>query len=173
MAIVMVRVKCGACGFEFECAGPICTCPKCGYQWSLQSAQQAPSPTPQPTPPPQPVTTQPIPQRPKTYGVYVVRADGSRVKVAEVYDGGSEVVLGRGELAKYALRDPDTISRKHFTVVVKGGKVFIRDDMSTNGTYIDGQDIRGRGEIEVTPGKEIILVNPRNPVVRVLIEEVT
>jgi len=99
-----------------------------------------------------------------------VRQDGSRERVAEVVEGGPEVVLGRYELDRYALRDPDTISRVHVRFVVKGGKLYARDDGSTNGTYVDGQDIRGKGEAELPPGKEALLVNPKSPVVRLVAE---
>jgi hypothetical protein len=95
---------------------------------------------------------------------------GSREKVAEVVEGGPEVVLGRYELYSYALRDPDTISRVHVRFVSKGGKLYVRDDGSTNGTYIDGQDIRGKGEVELPPGKEVLLVNPKAPVVKLVAE---
>jgi len=104
------------------------------------------------------------------YVIYAVRQDGSRERVTEVMEGGPEVVLGRYELYSYALRDPDTISRVHVRFVVKGGKLYVRDDGSINGTYVDGQDIRGKGEVELPPGKEALLVNPQVPVVRLVAE---
>jgi pSer/pThr/pTyr-binding forkhead associated (FHA) protein len=104
------------------------------------------------------------------YVVYAVRQDGSRERVTEVVEGGPEVVLGRYELYSYALRDPDTISRVHVRFVVKGGKLYVRDDGSTNGTYVDGQDIRGKGEVELPPGKEALLVNPKAPVAKLTAE---
>jgi pSer/pThr/pTyr-binding forkhead associated (FHA) protein len=104
------------------------------------------------------------------YVIYAVRQDGSRERVTEVEEGGPEVVLGRYELYSYALRDPDTMSRVHVRFVVKGGKLYVRDDNSTNGTYVDGQDIRGKGEVELPPGKEALLVNPKVPVVRLVAE---
>jgi len=104
------------------------------------------------------------------YVIYAVRQDGSRERVTEVREGGPEVVLGRYELYNYALRDPDTISRVHVRFVVKGGKLYVRDDGSTNGTYVDGQDIRGKGEVELPPGKEALLVNPKVPAVRLVAE---
>jgi pSer/pThr/pTyr-binding forkhead associated (FHA) protein len=99
-----------------------------------------------------------------------VKQDGSRGKVAEVVEGGPEVVLGRYELYSYAWRDPDTISRVHVRFVVRNGKLYVRDDGSINGTYIDGQDIRGKGEVELPPGKEVLLVNPKAPVAKLTAE---
>ena len=160
----MVKVKCPACGFEFEYNPQSPYCPKCGTVVpppSQQSAQQPPSQQPVQQPPQRAVSR---------YVVHAVRQDGSRERVAEVVEGGPEVVLGRYELDRYALRDPDTISRVHVRFVVKGGKLYARDDGSTNGTYVDGQDIRGKGEAELPPGKEALLVNPKSPVVRLVAE---
>jgi len=161
----MVKVKCPACGFEFEYDPQSPYCPKCGALVpppSQQPAQQPPSQQPVQQPTPQRVVSR--------YVVYAVRQDGSRERVAEVVEGGPEVVLGRYELYSYALRDPDTISHVHVRFMVKGGKLYVRDDGSTNGTYVDGQDIRGKGEVELPPGKEALLVNPKVPVVRLVAE---
>jgi len=146
----VVKVKCPACGFEFEYNPQSPYCPNCGTV----------------VPPP----SQPSAQQPSRYVVYAVRQDGSRERVAEVVEGGPEVVLGRYELDRYALRDPDTISRVHVRFVVKGGKLYVRDDGSINGTYVDGQDIRGKGEVELPLGKEALLVNPKSPVARLVAE---
>jgi pSer/pThr/pTyr-binding forkhead associated (FHA) protein len=114
------------------------------------------------------------PQQPapsKLFIIYALRSDGSEVEIVKVPEDGSEVVLGRRELEQYAWRDPQTISRKHFTIRVKDGKAYVRDDGSLNGTYIDGKDIRGKSEVEVPLGKEIALVNPEQPVLKLLIKE--
>jgi pSer/pThr/pTyr-binding forkhead associated (FHA) protein len=148
----MDKVKCPACGVEFEYDPQNPYCPNCGAVVSPPSQQSKQQQTPQ------------------RYVIYAVRQDGSRERVAEVVEGGPEVVLGRYELYSYALRDPDTISRVHVRFVVKGGKLYVRDDGSINGTYVDGQDIRGKGEVELPPGKEALLVNPKVPVVRLVAE---
>jgi pSer/pThr/pTyr-binding forkhead associated (FHA) protein len=90
--------------------------------------------------------------------------------VAEVVESGPEVVLGRRELAAYAWRDPDTISRVHVKFRASNGKLYVRDDGSTNGTYVDGEDIRGRGDVEMDQKKEILLCNPADPVVKLVVE---
>ena len=149
----MVRVKCPYCSYEFDYDPNNPYCPKCGSVVPLS-----------PPPPPPPQATR--------YVVYAVRQDGSRGKVAEVVEGGPEVVLGRYELYSYAWRDPDTISRVHVRFVVRNGKLYVRDDGSINGTYIDGQDIRGKGEVELPPGKEALLVNPKAPVIKLVAEPI-
>ncbi len=152
----MVRVKCPYCGYEFEYDPQNPVCPACGSV----------------VPPPsqQPAQQQALQRVVARYVVYAVRQDGSRERVAEVVEGGPEVVLGRYDLYNYAWRDPDTMSRVHVRFVVKNGVLYVRDDNSTNGTYIDGQDIRGRGEVELPPGKEVVLVNPKAPVVKLVAE---
>jgi hypothetical protein len=157
-AASMVKVKCPYCGYEFDYDPNNPYCPNCG------SVVPPPSLLQQPT------------QQPKLaasrYVVYAVRQDGSRGKVAEVVEGGPEVMLGRHELYSYAWRDPDTISRVHVRFIVRNGKLYVRDDGSTNGTYVDGQDIRGKGEVELPPGKEVLLVNPKVPVIKLVAEPI-
>jgi len=112
----------------------------------------------------------PQPTPAATFVVYALAKDGSKSAVTEIIEGGPEVILGRNDLQKFAWRDPDTISRIHVKFKVMGGKVYVRDDGSTNGTYIDGADIRGKGYIELPPGKEVVLVNPVSPVVKLVVE---
>ncbi|MGC8615299.1 MAG: FHA domain-containing protein [Thermoprotei archaeon] len=107
----------------------------------------------------------------KLFVVYAVKSDGSTIEVTKVSDTGTEVVLGREELAQYAWRDPQTISRKHLTIKVVGGKILLRDDGSVNGTYVDGQNIKGKNEVELPSNKEIVLVNPTSPVLKLVIKE--
>ncbi|MGC9086874.1 MAG: FHA domain-containing protein [Thermoproteota archaeon] len=45
-----------------------------------------------------------------------------------------------------------TISRNHFTIYFRGGKFFIEDQNSTNGTLLNGQEIRGTGPHEIKDG---------------------
>ncbi|RSN73473.1 FHA domain-containing protein [Candidatus Methanodesulfokora washburnensis] len=153
----MTKVKCPVCGEEFEYDPNDPYCPKCG---SVVPTPSAAPPTPSAAPP-----------AVKKAVVYTIMNDGKKTKVAEIYEGGSELVLGRKDLANYAWRDPDTISRVHLKVKFENGKFLVRDDQSTNGTYIDGKDIRSQGYIEVQAGKEIILVNPQKPVVKLTIEQ--
>jgi hypothetical protein len=48
-----------------------------------------------------------------------------------------------------------TISRNHFTIYFRNGKFFIEDSMSTNGTLLNGQEIRGTGPHEIRDGDVI------------------
>jgi len=159
----MVKVKCPYCGSEFNYDPHNPLCPDCG------SVVPPPS---QPQQPPQATPQQPTsqPRLASRYVIYAVKQDGSKGKVAEVVEGGPEVVLGRYELYSYAWRDPDTMSRVHVRFVVRNGKLYVRDDGSTNGTYVDGQDIKGKGEVELPPGKEVLLVNPKAPVAKLAAE---
>lgn len=182
----MVRIKCQSCGYEFDCdpaKDPSCICPRCGAVNPIKSPsiQQQQTPIATPTGQAQVASTssvqvQAAPPSPssvptvKYVTVYAILKDGSRVEVTKVAEGGPEVVLGRGELSLFAWRDPDTISRVHIKVKFDNGKIYVRDDGSTNGTYVDNNDIRGKGDVEIPPGKEVILVNPHSPVVKLAFE---
>lgn len=182
----VMKVKCSVCGnvVDYDPNNPYC--PVCGAILTPPSAQQTPlqpSPTPQqpPAPAAQPMpsapTAQPTPpppaQPPSAAGgvavVYAVMPNGDRREVLQLSPG-AERVLGRSDLSSYAWRDPDTISRAHLKIKFDGAKVYVADDGSTNGTYVDGNDIRKKGYIEVPSGKEIVLVNPTRPVVKLVVE---
>jgi two-component system, cell cycle response regulator len=59
----------------------------------------------------------------------------------------AELVLGRGEGSSMLLNDPG-LSRRHCRIVKERGedgeRLFIEDLDSSNGTYIDGERVRGR-----------------------------
>jgi len=64
-------------------------------------------------------------------------------------------VFGRKDFA--GLLDPSllaVISREHFTIFYdfRSGKFFIEDYSSTNGTLLNGDQIRGRGPVELKNG---------------------
>jgi hypothetical protein len=157
----MPKIRCFNCGAELEYDPNNPYCPVCGAAIPPALAQS------QQTAEPPPPTS--APHRPQRFVIYAVRSDGAREKVAEVVESGPEVILGRRELAAYAWRDPDTISRVHVKFRASNGKLYIRDDGSTNGTYVDGADIRGKGDVEVDQ-KEILLCNPADPVVKLVVE---
>jgi len=47
------------------------------------------------------------------------------------------------------------ISRRHFRTHLQGGKLFIEDLGSTNGTFVNGVDIRGRGMVPLERGDRV------------------
>ncbi len=55
-------------------------------------------------------------------------------------DEGS-IVIGRGEQADVALND-NQISRLHCRIMHSGGKIFVEDLGSTNGTFLDGRAVK-------------------------------
>ena len=67
-----------------------------------------------------------------------------------------EYIIGRDPTCQVVLPDP-YISRKHVRLFYRDGKWYVEDLGSRNGTYINGEDIRGRGAVEVKPGVEVIL----------------
>lgn len=73
--------------------------------------------------------------------------------------GESPRVVGRGDLVKFVDSESARyISAKHFVIWCEDGKVYIQDGhpyqgkASTNGTFINGEDIRGRGAIQLKNG---------------------
>jgi two-component system, cell cycle response regulator len=56
---------------------------------------------------------------------------------------GSSLVLGRGEDCAMVLNDPG-LSRRHCRIIKEGEQLFIEDLDSSNGTFVDGEIVRGR-----------------------------
>ncbi len=128
-----------------------------------------PQPTPQPVKPqptPQPVKPQPAPQpvkpepRPEVTMGNLVGQLGTkpvphlvRKKTGETINiTKSEFAIGKSHTkADYAIENNAAISRVHCIIVQRDGVNYIKDNNSTNHTYIDG--------VELQPGKELLLKN--------------
>jgi hypothetical protein len=78
-------------------------------------------------------------------------------------DNGTEIALpagggaiGRNDLRSYAQPDKaDLISRRHMTISYQGSDCTIEDNGSTNGTKLNGSDIRGKGKQVIKAGDEV------------------
>jgi hypothetical protein len=150
-----VKMKCPACGKEVVVDPSDPFCPYCGYNFGpLLKTGGSTAP----------------PSGPSKVGkLYVIKKDNEKELICEITE--TRRNLGREELGNYAYRDPGTISRSskpHFFVWKEGDNYYIEDDQSTNGTYIEGQNIKGKGKVELNDNTEIILVNPANPVIKLL-----
>lgn len=47
------------------------------------------------------------------------------------------------------------ISKRHFALKYENGKLYIKDMGSKNGTYVNSEDIRGKGWVELKPGDSV------------------
>ncbi len=70
----------------------------------------------------------------------------------EIIVASDEFKLGRSKAhADYALENNTAISRVHCIVVRKNGVSYIKDNNSSNGTYVNGK--------KLAPGEEVLLKN--------------
>jgi hypothetical protein len=105
-------------------------------------------------------TPQAAPERERTrVGVILYRLrlpNGMEVPVSEPYR-----VFGRETFERYGLPKDilDFITREdrggHFKIYLRGMKWFIEDSGSTNGTLLNGVEIRGKGPQELKDGDTI------------------
>ena len=74
-------------------------------------------------------------------------------------------VVGRVELLNYlnsSAVDPNIVSRKHFSILyenekyhIEDGTTIVQEKPSSNHTFINGEDITGKGKRELTDGTVI------------------
>jgi len=121
-----------------------------------------PSPPPPPSaPPPAPPSQQPtavLPQAGTSAKTVVgtplaklVLPDGKFINIMQTVEE-----FGRSNFE--GLVPPNVlnyISKRHFRIQLLGNKWYIEDLGSTNGTLVDGQQIKGKGPVELRPGAEI------------------
>jgi DNA-binding winged helix-turn-helix (wHTH) protein len=85
-------------------------------------------------------------------------------QVMPLTDG--EHIAGRGAECSLVI-DAATVSRHHARIIVFSGAATIEDLESTNGTHVNGTQIRSRTPLadgnEVALGTEVLLVRMRNP----------
>ncbi|MCL5103384.1 MAG: FHA domain-containing protein, partial [Armatimonadetes bacterium] len=65
---------------------------------------------------------------------------------------GGSVVIGREESNNIALPNDTTVSRRHATITAANGGYSLRDEGSSNGTFVNGARIT---EQKLTPGDEV------------------
>jgi FHA domain len=74
---------------------------------------------------------------------------------------GQEMLLGRDapdqQLA--ALRDRDNVSRLHATVGLTSDGAWVRDESSTNGTFVNGRPVEAGAVVALTEGAELRLAS--------------
>jgi serine/threonine protein kinase len=68
--------------------------------------------------------------------------------------------LGRGSSCEILLPDP-LLSRHHARLYAAGGAVFVEDNGSTNGTFVNGRRLKGKEPVRLAEGDEITLGDTR------------
>lgn len=83
---------------------------------------------------------------------------GRRIQLSLPLNG-SAMVGREGALSEQFPADGDqtNVSRVHMTLLNRNGQVFIRDEHSTNGTYVNGREVAQRTELLVKSGSVIEL----------------
>lgn len=69
---------------------------------------------------------------------------------------GDSVMLGRSPDNSIRVMDR-YVSRRHLTILRRGGKYFIKDLRSKNGTFVDGNLVASEKEVEVKEGVPIVI----------------
>ena len=73
-----------------------------------------------------------------------------RVRTGEnIFFTKPEFAIGKSDAADYIIMENPAVSRIHCIIVKKNGVSYIRDNGSTNHTYVDG--------VELKPGDEVLL----------------
>jgi len=127
--------------------------PPPGGEYVPPGGGTAPPPPGGGTAPPPPVETKPTPR--------LVLPDNSTILI-----DAEAKVIGRVELLTYLNSlpdvDPNVVSRKHFSILYENGKYHIEDGTtsvqekpSANHTFINGEDITGKGKRELNEGTVI------------------
>lgn len=115
------------CG-ESHDRGLVSQCPTCGVDlWTVESAS--------------------LPGTPAAPSVLTVEVQGRPITIAD----GESVGLGRSQDYPYSeyFADTDNVSRRHAMLRFEGGRLFVTDTGSANGTFINEQRLPDDSEYEV------------------------
>ena len=140
-------------------------CTECGTPISAPKPQQVSPPEPQQVSPPEPQQTPPTPPPQTPSGPILELPNNTTIQI-----DAQAKVLGRNELLSYLSSlqgvDPMVVSRQHFTILqendkyyIEDGNTLVQDKASTNHTYLNGEDITGKGKKELNNGAVIDLAN--------------
>jgi pSer/pThr/pTyr-binding forkhead associated (FHA) protein len=166
----MATVTCRVCQSENDPEDEAC-----GHCGSPLPRRRAAAPEPEPTrpqAPSRPAATPPPPApfpegggNPFATGISaVLRVPGRVITLAP----GDRLMIGRGRDSPLAALCSDNISRRHAFVAVRDNGVYVADDDSVNGTYLNGSRLEPKREYSVT-GQAVIELGS-DPPLRIAIE---
>ena len=165
--------KCAKCNEELIEGDTFCTI--CGTPLGVPQQPSTPEPQQPSTPEPQQPST-PEPQQPQTTPQSSIEElskpsdtsktgnllfpDDYKIEIDE-----SQRLVGRADLIKFSDADPKLISRGHFTVYeensvyyLNDGSTNVQEKPSTHHTFLNEEDITGKGKVELSDG-DIIKVS--------------
>jgi hypothetical protein len=156
-------------------AGPVDRCPTCGagipdprHLVCLQCMTEL-----RPAAPPTAVPgTPPGPEGRDSYATVREHGD-TKLTVTFTFGAielsvGQEVLLGRdaSDHRLASLHDKDNVSRRHATIGLTPRGAWIRDEKSTNGTFVDGRRVASGAEAALAGGEELRLASDVRATVR-------
>lgn len=74
---------------------------------------------------------------------------------------GDSIVVGRDPAHAGVVVADEGISRSHIRIMVSGGRVYVTDMSSMNGTYIDSSKLQPDAAVELRPGRRLIVGSER------------
>ena len=81
----------------------------------------------------------------ETVKVQLIRSsNGEHFEIVE-----QDIMIGAGALANYRIENNRKISRRHANIRMECGRYFIKDNNSSNGTYVNGKRLIGEKEEEL------------------------
>ena len=148
-----MSIECPQCGNKNPPDSVFCD--NCGFKLPTgptPTPAAPPTPTPTPTAPP-PAPAPPAPTAPSA--MYSLNFKTGAFDVGEITR-----TFGRPDFVKYIQEsDYKFISRKHFTIFKEDDRFFIQDEGSSNGTKLNGEEIRGIGKKEITDNDKILVAD--------------
>ena len=160
------QVRCENCGMINPVGASVCAgcnrplgepaqpgvCPHCGFDRNPPTAKFCMNCGTQIAVEEQPAPPPPAPAVP---GARLVLPSAREIALSE-----PEVTIGRGDfLQELSPEEAKYLSREHIRITYENGKYYILDEGSTNGTKLNGLEIKEQGKKELNDNDEIVLAD--------------
>ena len=84
----------------------------------------------------------------------------TRIKTKEnIYVDKEEFTIGKSKSADYTIDNNTAVSRLHITLYTRNNDYYVKDNNSTNGTFIDGTQIEPETEVQLKSGQILKLAD--------------
>ncbi len=116
--------------------------------------QPRPASKPEPIPESIPEPSEPETEEPAEPMPYLLRVKSNE----KIYIDKPEFTIGKSSTSvDYTVHDNTAVSRIHCIINRENGVSYIKDNDSTNGTYLNGRNIKGEDKIFLTNNAKLIL----------------